>query len=132
MNSKTYSKLFLLLLLVINTAVKAQSGVEKVPGCIVAYSPAADKKYIGSPSIAVLPNGDFVASHDQFGPGSTEHVRAVSRIYTSSNKGKQWKQIAEINGAFWSKLFVHKNALFHFPSPCCADGSPAAGLLSAV
>ena len=107
-----YIKLILLFSLVINTAVKAQIGVEKVPGSIVAYSPAADKKYIGSPSIAVLPNGDFVASHDLFGPGSTEHVRAVSRVYISSNKGKKWKQIAEINGAFWSKLFVHKNALY--------------------
>ncbi|RZM25688.1 MAG: exo-alpha-sialidase [Pedobacter sp.] len=90
-------------------ALRAQ---DKVPGSVVAYSPASDQKYIGSPSLAVLPNGHFVASHDQFGKGSTEHESAVSRIYTSTNKGKSWSQIAEIKGAFWSKLFVHKGVLY--------------------
>lgn len=84
----------------------------KVPGSIVAYSPVDSGIYLGSPSIAILPNGDYVASHDTFGPKSTEFIKAVSKIYKSSDKGKNWKQIAEINGAFWSKLFVHQNTLF--------------------
>ena len=84
----------------------------KVPGVVVAYSPASSGKYIGSPSLAILPNGDYVASHDFFGPESNEHVRATSKIYTSSNKGKSWKEIAEIDGAFWSKLFVHQGTLW--------------------
>jgi len=42
----------------------------KVPGIVVAYSPASSGKYIGSPSIAIMPNGDYVASHDFFGPKS--------------------------------------------------------------
>lgn len=84
----------------------------KVPGIVVAYSPASSGKYIGSPSLAVLPNGDYVASHDFFGPESNEHKRATSKIYTSSNKGKSWKEIAEIDGAFWSKLFVHQGTLW--------------------
>ena len=83
-----------------------------VPGVVVAYSPASSGKYIGSPSLAVLPNGDYVASHDFFGPESNEHKRATSKIYTSSNKGKSWKEIAEIDGAFWSKLFVHQGTLW--------------------
>ena len=109
MKSRKTIILLILLSLSIPGAVHAQ---DKVPGAIVAYSPAADQKYIGSPSLAVLPNGNFVASHDQFGKGSTEHESAVSRIYSSSNKGKRWKQIAEIKGAFWSKLFVHKGVLY--------------------
>ena len=110
----TYIQTIVLIALVINNGVKAQAQNKpaKVPGSIVAYSAAAEKKFIGSPSIAILGNGDFVASHDQFGPGSTEHVRAVSRIYRSTTKGKKWEQIAELNGAFWSKLFVHKNVLY--------------------
>ena len=84
----------------------------KVPGVVVAYSPASSGKYIGSPSLAVLPNGDYVASHDFFGPKSNEHVRATSKIFTSSNKGKSWEEIAEIDGAFWSKLFVHQGTLW--------------------
>jgi hypothetical protein len=83
-----------------------------VPGVIVAYSPQSSGKYIGSPSIAVLEDGTYLASHDYFGPKSNEHVRATSRIYRSGNKGKSWQQIAEIDGAFWSKLFVHHGKLY--------------------
>lgn len=85
---------------------------EKVPGSVVAYSPASSEKYIGSPSLAILPNGDYVASHDFFGPNSNEHVRATSRVYSSSDRGKSWRQVAEIDGAFWSKLFVNKGILY--------------------
>ncbi|RTE55377.1 exo-alpha-sialidase [Arenibacter aquaticus] len=84
----------------------------KVPGKVVAYSPASSGKYIGSPSLAILPNGNYVASHDFFGPESNEHVRATSKIYTSKNRGKSWVQIAEIDGAFWSKLFVRQGKLW--------------------
>lgn len=84
----------------------------KVPGIVVTHQAAASGKYIGSPSLAILPNGDFVVSHDFFGPKSTEHTSAVSRIFLSVNKGKTWKQISEIDGQFWSKLFVHQNKLF--------------------
>ncbi|WP_025762977.1 sialidase family protein [Dyadobacter tibetensis] len=86
--------------------------LSKVPGIVVTHSPASSGQYIGSPSLAILPNGDYVASHDFFGPNSTEHVSAISRIFRSSDKGKSWKQVAEIDGQFWSKLFVHQGQLF--------------------
>lgn len=84
----------------------------KVPGVVIDHSPASSGLYIGSPSIAVLPNGDYVASHDFFGPKSTEHQSAVSRVFRSTDRGQRWKQIAEIKGQFWSTLFVHRNALY--------------------
>ncbi len=84
----------------------------KVPGSIVAYSPQSSGKYIGSPSITILDDGTYLASHDFFGPESNEHVKATSRVYRSSDKGKSWRQIAEINGAFWSKLFTHQGNLY--------------------
>lgn len=37
-----------------------------VPGTVVHYQPASTQKYIGSPSLVILPNGDYVASHDFF------------------------------------------------------------------
>jgi len=86
--------------------------INGVPGSVVAYSPASTGIYLGSPSLAILPNGDYVASHDTFGPQSSEWVQAVSRIYRSSDKGAHWKQVAEVKGAFWSKLFVHHGALY--------------------
>jgi hypothetical protein len=86
--------------------------VAQVPGLVVAYSPASSGLYIGSPSLCILPNGDYLASHDLFGPKSNEFERPVSRIYRSVDKGKTWVQVSEINGQFWSKLFVHRNGLF--------------------
>lgn len=83
-----------------------------IGGAIVAYQPASTQQYIGSPSIAILPNGDYVASHDFFGPKSSEFVQAVTRIYRSSNKGNTWRQVSEIQGAFWSSLFVNRGALY--------------------
>ena len=71
--------------------------------------------YIGSPSLAVLTNGDYVASHDEFGPKSTEHSRAVSHIFQSRDRGAHWKKISTIDGAFWSTLFTHRGALYNAP-----------------
>lgn len=104
-----FNVVLLLLLLTGNTRY-AQSS--KVPGIVVNHIPAHTGVYIGSPSICILPNGDYVASHDHFGPNSTEHERAVTAVYKSTNKGKSWKKISEINGQFWSNLFVHQNTLY--------------------
>lgn len=104
--------LFYFLLLSMAPVFAQNYDFEKVPGTVVAYSPASSGKYIGSPSLAILPNGDYVASHDYFGPESNEHVRATSKIYSSKNKGKTWREIAIIDGAFWSKLFVHNGDLY--------------------
>ena len=81
----------------------------KPPGVVVAHSPASTRVYLGSPSLAILPNGDYVASHDLFGPGSTSDT---TRVYGSHDRGATWKQCAEIKGAFWSSLFVHRGALY--------------------
>ena len=85
---------------------------DKVPGIVVDYLPASSKTFIGSPSIAILPNGDYVASHDFFGPASTENEKAMTAVFHSSDKGRSWNKIAEINGQFWSNLFVHRNDLY--------------------
>ncbi len=100
----------ILFLSIIYITVQAQS--KKVPGVIVNYIPAHTQTYIGSPSICILPNGDYVASHDHFGPNSTEHERSLTAVYKSTNKGKSWEKISEIEGQFWSNLFVHQKALY--------------------
>jgi hypothetical protein len=99
------------ILLSVNT-FQANTQSIKPPGVVVDHIPASTKVFIGSPSICILPNGDYIASHDHFGPESTEHERALTAIFKSSDKGKSWKKISEINGQFWSNLFVHRNALY--------------------
>ncbi len=108
---RIYFVILLTVLLSVQLAhVSAQT--EKVPGIVVDYIPASTKTYIGSPSICIMPNGDYIASHDHFGPGSTEFQRAVTAIFRSVDNGKSWGKISEINGQFWSNLFVHNGALY--------------------
>ena len=82
-----------------------------VPGTVIDHSPASSKSYIGSPSIAVLPNGHYVASHDFFGPGTKYNAMVV---FGSQDKGKSWKQLTRMTGQWWSNLFVHDSALYLF------------------
>jgi hypothetical protein len=80
-----------------------------VPGVVIDHSPASSRQYIGSPSLAVLPDGTYVASHDFFGPGSSKDVTVV---FASEDRGASWEQIATIKGQWWSTLFVHRDALY--------------------
>lgn len=82
------------------------------PGTVIHYSPASSGRYIGSPSICILPNGDYLASHDLFGPKSNEHVHARGRLYRSSDKGETWNHLRDFDGFFWTGLFTHRGAVF--------------------
>lgn len=79
------------------------------PGVIVFHSPNKTKKFIGSPSLLILPNGDYLASHDLFGPNVK---RAETFIYRSKDKGSTWQLISNLKDQFWSNLFYHNGALY--------------------
>jgi len=81
-----------------------------VPGVVIDHSPAATGKYLGSPSLAVLPNGYYITSHDFFGPETKEDHTA---IFCSKNAGQTWEKLTDItDGQYWSTLFVHKGTLY--------------------
>jgi hypothetical protein len=82
------------------------------PGVVIDHSPQTSGKYIGSPSIAVLPGGVYIATHDLFGPQSGATVRATTRVFRSADKGKTWTHLTDIQGAFWSTVFAHRGALY--------------------
>lgn len=84
----------------------------EVPGVVVNYIPSSSKIYVGSPGIAVLPNGDYVAKHDEFGPASTEWSSAVTQVFRSSDRGRTWTHAATVSGLFWASVFVHKGELY--------------------
>ena len=72
------------------------TNVQHPPGVIINHFPGNSEKYIGSPNICILPNGDYVASHDEFGTKSNEWRAAVTRIFSSSDQGATRKEISEI------------------------------------
>ena len=86
----------------------------ELPGVVIDHSPASKGKYLGSPSIAILPDGRYVASHDYFGPKTKEFETAITDIFVSDDKGASWRKTATLNGQFWSSLFCHNGALYIF------------------
>ena len=104
------SLLSIVLLICIFHLVDAQP--KKVPGVVVNHIPAHTGVYIGSPGLCILPDGSYVASHDHFGPKSTEHERALTAVFKSENRGRSWEKISEIEGQSWSNLFVHQGILY--------------------
>ena len=83
-----------------------------LPGTIIDHLPAAEKRYIGSPSLVILPDGSCVASHDVFGPATKEMEKGQTYIFRSVDRGASWEQVAIVQPAFWSNLFVHEGALY--------------------
>ncbi|ABB06432.1 sialidase family protein [Burkholderia lata] len=79
------------------------------PGQVVAHSRAATRVYLGSPSLAVLPNGDYVATFDTFGAAASQnHVS----VFTSHDKGATWSRLGDVPDQYWSSLFVLNGALY--------------------
>jgi hypothetical protein len=82
------------------------------PGVVIDYSPAASGLYIGSPSIVILTNGAYLASHDFFGPKSAEHEAPNSVVFRSHDRGATWNKVATLKALFWAGLFVHRDAVY--------------------
>lgn len=104
---------FLLILCILIQPVYSQSpDFSKVPGIVVNHSPQSSGLYIGSPSICILQNGNYIVSHDLFGPKSNFNICPKTLIFCSKDKGKTWENIAIINGQSWSNLFVIMKTIF--------------------
>jgi len=110
MRMRKYVACFVWIALFIQTqTIYSQNDFSNVPGVVIDHHPASTKNYIGSPSIAVLPDGSYVGSHDFFGPGPKN---AQTRIFSSKDKGQSWEKIAELDNQFWSTIFVHQDNLY--------------------
>ncbi len=82
------------------------------PGVVIDHEAARSRRYIGSPALELLPDGLYVASHDFFGPGSSQSFSAVTRTFRSRDRGQSWQLSAEFPEQFWSNLFFHRGALY--------------------
>ncbi|MFL1683083.1 MULTISPECIES: sialidase family protein [Bacteroidales] len=80
-----------------------------VPGVPIVHSPKSSGKYIGTPSIVKMPGGDFIASHDFFGPSCKSDI---VHVYRSSDKGKNWHFLSEVDDTFWAGLFNINDTLY--------------------
>ena len=83
-----------------------------VPGTVIDHLPKSSGEYVGSPSIVILPNGDYIASHDRFGPSSSFTSSAVTQLFRSTDQGATWSPLSTLQGQGWSNLFVQGNDLY--------------------
>ena len=91
---------------------KSNADLTQVPGVIVSHVAAATGRYIGSPSICILADGTYLATHDEFGPCSGQTMGADTRVFRSTDRGATWEQIALINPQFWSTIFEQNGAVY--------------------
>ncbi len=93
-------------------AISGQARTEKctpsipsaLPGVAIDYLPSQTHDYVGSPSIAIISDGHYIASHDLKG--------SHTRIFESVDSGRSWKRLTELSGQWWSTLFVHRGRLY--------------------
>jgi hypothetical protein len=81
----------------------------KVPGTVIAHSPAATGRYVGSPGIVVLSDGTYLATHDIFGPGRNGSNTYVHR---STDRGESWEHLALVPDLTWANIFYHQGDLY--------------------
>ncbi len=109
----TLARMMTLSMLALTTAASAaEPDFSKVPGVVVSHSPASSGIYLGSAGIAILPDGAYLVKCDEFGPGSTEHRRAATRVFRSEDRGAIWRLTARIDGLFWANVFTHRDAVY--------------------
>ncbi len=88
--------------------------VQKIfpPGTVIANSKKSTRIFVGSPSIVIMPNGDYIVSHDESGPNTLGYPNRTI-VRKSTDKGKTWKLLSSVtDGQTWSNIFLHKNELY--------------------
>lgn len=96
----------------ITSQVKRLNAPAKVPGVVIDHSLASSGQFIGSPSLVVLTNGTYLASHDFFGPKSGYATCATTEVFRSTNGGTTWQKNATLKGCLWANLFIHRGAVY--------------------
>lgn len=81
------------------------------PGVVIDRATLPETEYLGSPSIVILPDGSYLASHDFFGKKGP-NLRSA-RVFASHDRGESWTQLAQFHEATWGTLFVHRGAVYH-------------------
>jgi len=112
-----YLPMFVLAILLVGHPLSSQAqttnfnGVN-VPGVVITHSPASSGVYTGTPSLAILPNGDYIASTDYFGPNADQIGIYETDIFRSTDRGQTWSAVTTIDHQYWSNLFVYNNDLY--------------------
>jgi hypothetical protein len=87
----------------------------EVPGIVVNYLHPDDPeyafsgRYLCSPSLIRLENGDLLASMDLYASGAPQNL---TLLYLSRDGGATWEHHSEIFPCFWGKMFLSNGNLY--------------------
>ena len=81
------------------------------PGVVIDASPDSASIYLGSPSMEILPDGSYVASHEWFGDGA-RNLDGQTDVFRSVDRGATWERISEIPNARAHMMFWAGGALW--------------------
>ncbi|MCA9230152.1 MAG: hypothetical protein KDA57_05850 [Planctomycetales bacterium] len=85
------------------------NGVE-VPGTVVAHIAASNDYKYNSPSIAILPDGTYLISHDV--TGNNAPTPKPTYVHRSTDQGQTWNQISTVNSLTWANLYNIGNDVY--------------------
>jgi hypothetical protein len=102
--------LALALVLGASRAIAAPAVSGPPPGVVITASPNPQKIFVGSPTIAILPDGSYLVAHD-YG-GMAVGVQRSAHVLASRDRGATWTKLAELPDQKWSTLFVHRGAIY--------------------
>jgi len=96
----------------ISLATYAQNGpkYEKVPGVVIVHSPKSTGVHVGTPSIVILSNGDYIACHDMY--GDPIKPKRLVRVFLSKDKGKTWQFQTQVDNIHWAGLFTIHDTVY--------------------
>lgn len=106
------------------------------PGVIISEIPAPaqifgvpiNPIYVSDPCILVLSNGDYLASHAQFGSASGSSTSGKTRVFRSADKGATWTKVnggADLTGILRGSLFEHGGTIYLLGANNDASGNAA-------
>ena len=106
---KIFNRLFIGFLLMVNQYEIgwAQEYDAHPPGIVIHNSLTVSHEYVGSPSIVIMPDGTYVASHDYFG-----HKLSDTYVYISKDRGRSWTSVAKLASLTWATLFCRGEELY--------------------
>jgi len=111
------SKLLLIVLLAFMAMgpLRAQCMAEegRVPGTVIRHEPASGGVYVGAPSIAIMPDGSYLVSMNFTSIQGGDHGKVHrTAVYASTDAGKSWILLTELDQQRWSTIFSHRGLTY--------------------
>jgi hypothetical protein len=89
------------------------SDFSMVPGVVINHRPASLDTSLGSPSITIMSNGDYIVSQTYSSISKRDKGNThLTGVFRSSDRGLTWEFLTKMDKQRWSTIFFHNEALY--------------------